>query len=685
MNIAENEQVISSDSDNNLPSDSFADNASFSRRSSNSTSRKSSLASSTDEANATVLGAKDSLKQYNIDSRKSSINTIRPVPIKHLEMSYRAPSNYSRRISTSRDEVANRIALDLMEIMNNKTQNPSMYTQSIYSTAADAQKLSDIETLILRANEPTVFNESDEIEVLGQRGIWLNKQEVINWRGLLPISEYKINEDANPEVITKRSLQKLEYIQELAVRYLRPPTPPAPGEIVITQERNILTQPAPPLIIRQQPARPKTPEPLVIREAPPLPPTKIGRKLITISGKRLPPPPRKVVIERFAELPAKPQSVLIERWLPYSEVKRRVIFKAAPPDPIVVKPRNMIIQWEAPRVSIIRDLKYLGVIRANPVEYVRAYGINLRVARDLPDFVHEIKAPSEVGLLASEYTPLEFHELEGDLHALNLVNLDKEGLGAYKKYLNKSDNYLNRTYTAADRSLKSGLKSAFSISDTSSNIGTVLASAPSTPFIPNLTKTQSIQEYTNRSPSVYAAAVTEPSVVSNSNPSDPTEPSSNSTNLLNTAFDENTPSSKSSSRKSSLKSSTRKSSLASVHEPEPEPEPQTTATTMLSVESRPESSRNVSFEQPKLSETASGVENSSLNDLIGQIFQAIDTNNTGTISVAEAEKTLLRLNTRLSKNYGENDIKSFFEFLDVNQNGLLTFEEFKRAFLNIAQ
>jgi hypothetical protein len=67
---------------------------------------------------------------------------------------------------------------------------------------------------------------------------------------VIPINEYSINEDSSPEIITKRADQTLTYIQELAVRYLRPPTPPAPGEIIITQEINSLTPPAPPLIIR---------------------------------------------------------------------------------------------------------------------------------------------------------------------------------------------------------------------------------------------------------------------------------------------------------------------------------------------------------------------------------------------------------------------------------------------------
>lgn len=76
---------------------------------------------------------------------------------------------------------------------------------------------------------------------------------------------------------------------------------------------------------------------------------KIGKK-----GKRLPPPPRKVIIERLAPLPSKPQAVLIERWLPYSQVKRRVIYQRSNErDAVVVKPKNVIVQWEAPQVLTI--------------------------------------------------------------------------------------------------------------------------------------------------------------------------------------------------------------------------------------------------------------------------------------------------------------------------------------------
>ena len=115
----------------------------------------------------------------------------------------------------------------------------------------------------------------------------------------------------------------------------------------------------------------------MVREAPPHAPAPLAPKRITISGKRLPPPPRKVVIERLAPLPAKPQSVLVERWLPYARRKRRVVFGrvSSGDGGEVVAPRNVVIQWEAPRVSVRKEIRYLGVIRANPSEYVERYVI----------------------------------------------------------------------------------------------------------------------------------------------------------------------------------------------------------------------------------------------------------------------------------------------------------------------
>ena len=179
--------------------------------------------------------------------------------------------------------------------ISNYSEKNDLYSSNYNQT----DHLSDIESAIMRSKEPIEIEDAEEITALGQRGIWANRLESENWKGPRPLSEYPLNYDTTPEIIYKKPLQPIEYVQELAVRYLRPPTPPAPGEIIIRQEGNTLAPPAPPLVIRQQPPRPSTPEPLIIREAPPTPPNVVGRKVITISGKTLPPPPRKVVIERY--------------------------------------------------------------------------------------------------------------------------------------------------------------------------------------------------------------------------------------------------------------------------------------------------------------------------------------------------------------------------------------------------
>ena len=375
---------------------------------------------------------------------------------------FSSEAGYSFSTGASNNNV-NQIAQDLLSFSrsaagsagfsSSSSSSGAMIGSSSMSVASAGGFASQVEAAILASQgAPITINEAEEITVLGNRGIWANKAEVVNWKGVIPIEQYVINEDANPEVITKRVTQQLEYIQELAIRYLRPPTPPAPGEIVIKQEGNTVTPPAPPLVIRQVPARASTPEPLVVREAPPQPPQPVGRKFITIGGKRLPPPPRKVVIERLAPLPSKPQSVIIERWLPYTQGKRRVIFqKAQGSDPVTVKPRNVIVQWEAPQVVIKKDFKYLGVIRANPAEYVTKFGATLKLSKDLPQFVLDVKTPEGL-VLAADYKYSSFYELEGDVAALNLVDLDREGLGEYRAYLAKFASMSNASASANSNS-----------------------------------------------------------------------------------------------------------------------------------------------------------------------------------------------------------------------------------------
>ena len=58
----------------------------------------------------------------------------------------------------------------------------------------------------------------------------------------------------------------------------------------------------------------------------------------------------------------------------------------------------------------------------------------MKTASELPDIANEVKVLHGIPL-ASENTHKYYMELEGDIHALALIDLDKEGLSEYKHYL----------------------------------------------------------------------------------------------------------------------------------------------------------------------------------------------------------------------------------------------------------
>jgi hypothetical protein len=180
-------------------------------------------------------------------------------------------------------------------------------------------------------------------------------------------------------------------------------------------------------------------------------------QVVSLPGKVHDPPPRKVVVERMPQLPPKPQPVLIEKWLPYEKQKRRVIYQppsfvAGPPE----KPKNVIVQWHMPNSIVKKNVRYLGVENADPKEYQAKYGSSLKETNELPKFVGEFDCAakfinttttttSESKLIPSDLifdagnarfnqAGGDFVELVGDLEALNLIDLDKEGLGFYRNF-----------------------------------------------------------------------------------------------------------------------------------------------------------------------------------------------------------------------------------------------------------
>ncbi len=80
---------------------------------------------------------------------------------------------------------------------------------------------------------------------------------------------------------------------------------------------------------------------------------------------------------------------------------------------------------------------------------------------------------------------------------------------------------------------------------------------------------------------------------------------------------------------------------------------------------------------------------------IKQIFSLLDKDSNGEISIEEAKSVILRINSRLNRSYGEENIKEFFQLLANNKaqasndettssaNGIpakITFDEFRAAF-----
>ena len=227
------------------------------------------------------------------------------------------------------------------------------------------------------------------------------------------------NVDPNPIVIRKKPAAPVNYTQQVSVKFLQPPPPQQPGDIVITQQKDVQAAPVAPKLIRQRPPLPVKPAPLVVRERPPLAPAPIAPEHHVIPGKVIPPPPRKVIIERLPQLPQPPQDIIVERWLEYGPRARRVVFHPAPRLIPAPAPKNVLIQWDSPNVALNRQFRNLGISPANPAQYVAAFGASLVHPSAIPALAQGIKPVGAV--LAAESLPKPVR-LVGDVAALSLIN-----------------------------------------------------------------------------------------------------------------------------------------------------------------------------------------------------------------------------------------------------------------------
>ena len=145
------------------------------------------------------------------------------------------------------------------------------------------------------------------------------------------LADENLNVDPNPIVIRKKPEERLTHVQNVSLKFLKPPQPEQPGDITIIQEPDRQEPPLPPLFIRQMPKPPvENQNPIIYREKPPKVPNHIPEQTITIPG-RVVQRPRRVIVEQFAPKPPKPQPIIIERWLAYPKQTREVIYEQKPP------------------------------------------------------------------------------------------------------------------------------------------------------------------------------------------------------------------------------------------------------------------------------------------------------------------------------------------------------------------
>ena len=293
-------------------------------------------------------------------------------------------------------------------------------------------------TKIINSKFPLEIDEKELITVNDLTGIYANKSDEKDWSGVVPIRNYTINVDPNPEIMHKQNKDVIDYKQPITISYLKPPPLPPHGEIIIKQERDQQVPKAPPLVIRQKSAVQNNVQPLVIREMPPAPMPTLEKKLITIQGKMMAPPPRKLVVEKLPQMPRKPQPIVIEKWLPYERQKRQVKFIREETEAMQVAEKNLVILWDSPKAMITKEYHTLGTIVKDPEEYRRQYDGHLYTTEQLIQFVKENDIKIDISTDTSSY---KYIELEGDVQALSLVDLDREGLSEYKNVLKRVNIY----------------------------------------------------------------------------------------------------------------------------------------------------------------------------------------------------------------------------------------------------
>lgn len=240
----------------------------------------------------------------------------------------------------------------------------------------------------------------------------------------------------------------------------------------------------------------------------------------------------------------------------------------------------------------------------------------MKPSRDLPEFVLEIRPPKGISL-AADCSSDPVYELEGDVHALKLIDLDREGLGEYKSQVQR----LNIT--------------------TSSPIQSITPRDDDDDFIDDESdRTQTIDELGSSFSTNTAISI-----------SKPTKESQHDSKRCDSGL-----------KKSSCR-------IKSGYK------------------------ENIKSEPDKI--TSNERSTKMALSIIAGIFEQVDAERKGRLSLAEAEKLFVKLKCRLGKgvvkscsstsnasNGGSHDpdVKEFFRLLDLKNDNTISLSDFRNAF-----
>ena len=347
---------------------------------------------------------------------------------------YSTSIEYAQNIASSYSSSASSSAYSSPP--SNLNSNLNSLVPSSYYTSGMAEKVMGARIPVDTRETATITVRVNGVDITG---VWLNRDECVNWRGPVPLDRYKLNTDVDTTLIKKTLTHAYDQVQTVSVRHLKPPPLPAAGSLIVRHEEDVQLPAAPPIIVRQTVAEVRAPPTLVYRERPPVAPMPVPEQVVRVPGRVLDPPPRQIIVERMPAKAPLPQDVLVERWLAYDAQRRNVVHQQAAPRTQLVQstPKNALIEWEAvDNTRVQQRFNYLGVECVEPAEYERRHGGELVETRRLPAIASseqavQIPRGETLAVNANASGLAREFILTGDVDALKLVDTRLNNLSEY--------------------------------------------------------------------------------------------------------------------------------------------------------------------------------------------------------------------------------------------------------------